>query len=356
MELREVGAGRKEIAVRGEADVPKGDHKALKRLRDVILVGATARGPMGQAAASEGNHPGPHVVPDGRHTSVVCNVVVGRRVIEGVDVDMKEGAVPSKATGEGSKVEGIYVDMGEECRASRCAEGLEAGIDDEVIKSSEGVIAQSRSDGAEKVTQARPDAKADEEISLIRGIRAGIIGEKEAVKDRDEGGGLFRRSENNRFDVGVSANGAAEDRVAWGDGRAITSQNGICFRLEGGESGIAKEADRGTKDLCHSRAGDGVGEGGAIDGLFARPELEARGDEGGVEDGGFGRGRGGGRGGGSKEEEDFVSHRRWAEDMDIIAVGNEHASLAKEGLDKAEDGVESEGKELGSEGAALSCA
>ena len=119
MELREVGAGRKEIAVRGEADVPKGDHEALKRLRDMILVGAAARGPMGQATASEGNHPGPHVVPDGRHTSVVCNVVVGRRVIEGVDVDMKEGAVPSKATGEGSKVEGIYVDMGEESRAGR---------------------------------------------------------------------------------------------------------------------------------------------------------------------------------------------------------------------------------------------
>ena len=37
MELREVRAGRKEIAVRGEADVPKGDHKALKRLRDMIL-------------------------------------------------------------------------------------------------------------------------------------------------------------------------------------------------------------------------------------------------------------------------------------------------------------------------------
>ena len=87
--------GDVEIAVRGEADVPKGDHKALKRLRDVILVGATARGPMGQAAASEGNHPGPHVVPDGRHTSVVCDVVVGRRVIEGVDIDVKEGAVSS---------------------------------------------------------------------------------------------------------------------------------------------------------------------------------------------------------------------------------------------------------------------
>ena len=93
MELREVGAGREEIAVRGEANVSKGDHKALERLRDVILVGATARGPMGQAAASKGNHPGPHVMPDGRHTSVVSDVVVGRRVIEGVDIDVKEGAL-----------------------------------------------------------------------------------------------------------------------------------------------------------------------------------------------------------------------------------------------------------------------
>ena len=48
MELREVRAGRKEIAVRGEADVPKGDHEALKRLRDMVLVGAAARGPVGQ--------------------------------------------------------------------------------------------------------------------------------------------------------------------------------------------------------------------------------------------------------------------------------------------------------------------
>ena len=146
-------AGRKEITVRGEADVPKGDHKALKRLRDVVLVGATARGPMGQAAASKGNHPGPHVMPDGRYTSVVCDVVVGRRVIKGVDIDVKEGAVPSKSTGEGSKVEGIYVDMGEESRASRCAEGFEPGIDDEVIKCSEGGVTQSRADGAEEVTQ-----------------------------------------------------------------------------------------------------------------------------------------------------------------------------------------------------------
>jgi hypothetical protein len=42
--------------------------------------------------------------------------------------------------------------------------------------------------------------------------------------------------------------------------------------------------------------------------------------------------------------------------MDVIAVGDEHAPLAEEGLDKAEDRVKPEGKELGSERAALPCA
>jgi hypothetical protein len=48
-----VRAGREEMAVRGEANLPKGDHEALESIMDVILVGATARGPMSQAAATE---------------------------------------------------------------------------------------------------------------------------------------------------------------------------------------------------------------------------------------------------------------------------------------------------------------
>jgi hypothetical protein len=34
--------------------------------------------------------------------------------------------------------------------------------------------------------------------------------------------------------------------------------------------------------------------------------------------------------------------------MDVIAVSNEHASFAEEGLDEAKDRVQSDGKELGS--------
>ena len=141
MKLGEVRAGREKITVRGQANLPKGDHEALERLRDVILVSATARGPMGQAAASEGDYPCPHVVPDGRHTPIVCDVVVGRRVIRGIDVDVKEGAVPAKAAGKGSKVEGINVDGGGEWRGIRREEGLEAGFHYEVVEGSEGSIA-----------------------------------------------------------------------------------------------------------------------------------------------------------------------------------------------------------------------
>jgi hypothetical protein len=61
-------------------------------------------------------------------------------------------------------------------------------------------------------------------------------------------------------------------------------------------------------------------------------------------EGGFGGGWRGGRGWGSQEEKDFVGHRWRAKEMDVIAVGDEHAPLAKEGLDKAKDRVEPEGK------------
>ena len=55
-------------------------------------------------------------------------------------------------------------------------------------------------------------------------------------------------------------------------------------------------------------------------------------------------------------EKDLVGHRWWAEDVYVIGISNEHAPLTYQGLDKAKDGVESEGKELCSQGAALSCA
>ena len=108
---------------------------------------------------------------------------------------MKEGAVPAKAAREGSEIGRIDVDPWGDW-AFRCAEGFKARIDYEDIECSKGGITQSRADGAKEVAQAWPNAEADEEVSLIRGIGAGIIGEKEAVEDRNEGSNLLRRSED----------------------------------------------------------------------------------------------------------------------------------------------------------------
>ena len=83
--------------------------------------------------------------------------------------------MPSKAAGEGSKVEGIDVDGGGEIWSIRRDEGSEAGIHDEVVEGSKGSVASAGTNRAKEMPKARPDAEADEEVSLIRGIGAGII-------------------------------------------------------------------------------------------------------------------------------------------------------------------------------------
>jgi hypothetical protein len=42
--------------------------------------------------------------------------------------------------------------------------------------------------------------------------------------------------------------------------------------------------------------------------------------------------------------------------VDIVGVGDQHAPLAKEGLDEAEDWVETEGEKLGAKRTSLPCA
>ena len=77
-----------EILVWVEADVPKGNHEAFESLEDMVLVGAAARAPMGKTAASEGYDPCSHVMPYGCKASVVSGIVVRRRWVERVEVNM----------------------------------------------------------------------------------------------------------------------------------------------------------------------------------------------------------------------------------------------------------------------------
>jgi hypothetical protein len=55
-----------EIFVKVEANVSIGSHETFKSHDlDMVLICAAARGPMGEAAASEGDDPCSHIMPNG---------------------------------------------------------------------------------------------------------------------------------------------------------------------------------------------------------------------------------------------------------------------------------------------------
>ena len=162
--------------VGGEADVSMRNHEALKGFEDMVLIGAAARGPMGEAAALEGNNPCSHIVPNGSEAPVVGSIVVRRSGVERIKVDVEECAMAAEAEGQGGKVVGVNVGECAARRATRGEEGFEAGIDDKAIECSKGGVTQARANRAEKVSEARPDTEAKEDIALIRGVAArGII-------------------------------------------------------------------------------------------------------------------------------------------------------------------------------------
>ena len=125
--------------------------------------------------------------------------------------------------------------------------------------------------------KARRDADSDEEITLVRCKEAGrgwIFDKKEAIEDRDEAQSFLGRAEDDGFYVGVGANRRAENRVSGGDGRTITSEESISLLIEGHEVGVTNEVDGRAKECGDSCSCDRVREGGAVDGLFARAQLE----------------------------------------------------------------------------------
>ena len=128
------------------------------------------------------------------------------------------------------------------------------------------------------MSKARRDADADEEIALVRRKEAGrgwIFDKKEAIEDRDEVQSFLGRAEDDRFYVSVGANRRAENRVSGRNGRTITSEESISLLIEGHEVGVTNEVDGRAKECGDSCSGGRVREGGAVDGLFARAQLEA---------------------------------------------------------------------------------
>ena len=85
-----------------KANLPKRNHEAIKGVSDVILISSTTCGAiLREAAALERDDPGPDVMPDSRHAPIISHIVVRRRRVLGVDVDVKKSAMPAEASGEG---------------------------------------------------------------------------------------------------------------------------------------------------------------------------------------------------------------------------------------------------------------
>ena len=88
VKLGKMRVDREEVLVRVEANVPIGNHEAIESLKDMVLVGATSRFPMGETAAPEGYDPCSHVMPYGCKAAVVSGIVVRRRGVERIEVYM----------------------------------------------------------------------------------------------------------------------------------------------------------------------------------------------------------------------------------------------------------------------------
>jgi hypothetical protein len=140
VKLGKLGVDWEEIFVKVEANVSIGSHETIKGLEDMVLICTAARGPMGEAAASEGDDPGSHIVPYGCKASVISGVVVRRRGVKQVKIDMGQCAVSAEAEREGGKVVGVDVGECDARRAARGEEGFEAGLDDEAIECSKGGV------------------------------------------------------------------------------------------------------------------------------------------------------------------------------------------------------------------------
>ena len=87
-----------------------------------------------------GDDPGPDVMPDSRHATIISHIVVRRRRVLGVNVDVKKSAMPAETPGEGSEEERVDVEMGER-QGPGLTQGQQTRIHDEGIKIPEGGVA-----------------------------------------------------------------------------------------------------------------------------------------------------------------------------------------------------------------------
>lgn len=96
-----------------------------------------------------------------------------------------------------------------------------------VVKCGKDVIGGAWRKCAEEVTEARPDAEAQEGVTLIRSHTPCAVREKEAVQDGNEARGTGGSGGNGGANVGQGADRSAKHRVARSNQGAITTEHSI---------------------------------------------------------------------------------------------------------------------------------
>ena len=145
-----------------------GSENAIICCTDMTLVGkARARAAVSKAAGRERGEPRAHVVPDRGKGAIEGCIMIGG--IEWRGRDMRQDPMTTEATGELGESSRVNVGWPRGGAAGK-VQHREASSGNGLIKGKEGGVTKARCDGAEKVTQARVNAEANEEITFIRGI------------------------------------------------------------------------------------------------------------------------------------------------------------------------------------------
>ena len=164
---------------------------------------------LGQANVGQGWEPSPGVVPHPDPGAVEGGVV--KRSSVRLGGNEREVSVAPKTAGKSSQatrgqVGGVLLWKGS---YAGCPEGVVEGLED--------APGSTRREEAEEVAEARTDAEAEEEVTLVWTKEArvgGVVGEEEAVEDGHKAKGFVCRSGDSGFNKGGEREEAWMTRAA----------------------------------------------------------------------------------------------------------------------------------------------
>ena len=236
VDVREACISREEVSVaRPKGHSALGSGQPIKSLSHMPLVcKGVIRPAVRKLASTQGRDPRTHVVPNSCKGAIESSIMI--RGLTTHSSNVRHAAVAAEATRELGEGDRINVRV----RRVRCQHS-QASAHDGRVKVSKSVTTEARSDSTQEVTQARPDAKADQQITFIRRIAVrggGVRAKEKAVKDGDQPQGTRSGLSHRALNKSVSANRGAKDGVARGHSGSVATEKGLSTGLVRGEPRI----------------------------------------------------------------------------------------------------------------------